>query len=133
VTFSIAAPTDGLRIRQLLLENGQADLDWLDWSDIGHHWIIAEDDGVLVGCLQHCPGKPFGRLEYLTASKALPNRQRALLLRDLVYAGKAAAQAYGSTAALCVVSDEEASWQRITQRRGGLPIGHGTMMMWRIT
>jgi hypothetical protein len=131
VTLRLAEPTEGPRIRNLLLENGQADLEWLDWSDIGHHWIVAELDGELVGCLQHCPGKPFSRLEYLTASKALPHRQRALLLRNLGYAGKAAAQAYGAQASLCVIQDEDASWTRIIQRRGGLPVGHGTMMMWR--
>ena len=59
IEIGLASNEDGDGIHRLVLTSG-FEIPGLDWHDIYPHWLVAEIEGKIVGCLQVCLGKPIG-------------------------------------------------------------------------
>lgn len=128
----LAHVDEGLDIYGLLLSTGMGEIKGLSWDDIYPYWLVAEMEGRIVGCLQACPGKPIGRLEFLAVAPDLSHSEKAIVARDLGYAGLETLKAMGCQASSSLVKDDNLSWQRIMERRGAIQFGHGSMYVWGI-
>lgn len=124
-----ALPHEGPVVQAILL-NQNVDLahqvNWL--LPIGPYWLLYCDPQP-IGCINVNPGMPVGRLEWLTVIKEVSNRQRAVTIRDLCYAGMASLQRTGSQAVAGYVSGVYPQWKRVIERRGLKPIEEGTLYM----
>lgn len=125
------APDEGPLVQDLVRRGGGPDWEWLDWSQTYPYWLIGEIDGVPQGCVFVSPGRPFGRVECLHVDLRLPKKPRAVLLRNLGYAGIACCRQQGAQAVWSNFEATDTSWQEIAKRRGWQPVGSGTFMVKR--
>lgn len=132
ITVRLAQPHEGKLVERLVIQGGGATYPWMDWSDVFPYWIIGEVNGEARGVIMAGPGKPFGRLEYLCLDPSLPKKQKAVLARDLSYAGVASLKAMGSQASLSHIDHTDEAWERIAQKRGWVSTGFGTFLLKRI-
>ncbi len=134
LTLRLAKNADGPAIAMLRAACGYRDADWLDWSDIEPHWIVACDVHDIVGALSVCPGKPFGRLEMLAVHPGLAPRRRAECVKALVLQGMATLRLYGAQieAHLIPFGDEFASYKNILKKRGAVIVESGHIMYRRL-
>lgn len=131
ITVRLAQSHEGTLIQRLVHEGGGPAWDWLDWSQVYPYWLIGELDGIAHGTIMVSPGKPFGRVECLCVNPALPKKHKALLSRDLGYAGIACCRAQGSQAVWSNFDQADMQWAQIAARRGWHPVGHGIFAMKR--
>ena len=101
----------------------------LDFSDCSPYWLIAGMYGVAVGCLEVLPGKPIGRLEYLSVSDDVDQRSRAIIVKSLCYAGMMTLKAMGAQAQSIVVGHEHKGFKKALKNRGHVVIGSGNLML----
>lgn len=59
----LAQDSEGEDIRYILDEVGQIP-QGLDWSRVHPYWLVAEYDGMIVGCAQVLPGFPLGHFGF---------------------------------------------------------------------
>ena len=59
----LAQDSEGEDIHHILDEVGQIP-DGLDWSRVYPYWLVAEHDGIIVGCAQVLPGFPLGHFGF---------------------------------------------------------------------
>ena len=62
-TIRLARDSEGEDIRHILDEVGQIP-EGLDWSRVYPYWLVAEHDGIIVGCAQVLPGFPLGHFGF---------------------------------------------------------------------
>lgn len=129
ITIRLATPEEGPLVYTTYLAGGGVDVPCLDWSSVYPYWLLGLYAGVPVGTIMVSPGKPFGRTDFLYVTRALPKRVRALLLRDLSYAGVEACRRAGSTGVLSTIADDDSAWLRIALRRGWVPVCTGTFLL----
>lgn len=124
-----ALPHEGLVVQSILLNQNVDLAHQVNWNlPIGPYWLLYCDPHP-IGCINVNPGMPVGRLEWLTVIKEVSNRQRAVTIRDLCYAGMASLQRTGSQAVAGYVSTMYPEWKRVIERRGLKPIEDGTLYM----
>lgn len=131
VEIRMGRNADGQRIGKLVWEAGYK-MEGVDWSDIEPYWLVAANNGELIGCLEVCPGKPIGRLELLGIDNALSHRLKAETAKALVLRGMAILRAGGSQFSSCLVPDEYKGYLKIIKRRGGVVTGKGNMIEKRL-
>lgn len=131
VHIRLARQDDGALLQRLVAQSYGPSWEWVDWSDAYPYWLIGEVDGTPEGCVMASPGRPFGRVECLCANPALPVKTRAILLRNLGFAGVACCRQQGSQAVWSNFESTDTSWQGIAQKRGWMPVGSGTFAMKR--
>ena len=85
-----------------------------------------------MGCLQLCPGKPVGRMELLSVDQGLGPRQRAEIVKGLVYDGMAALKVSGAQAVACLINFEAKSFKRILKKRGAVVLTSGNLLIRRV-
>lgn len=101
----------------------------LDWSNIEHYWLVADESGTAVGCLQCVVAMPIGRLEYLGYDEALTHPQRARVIKALMKAGLAIQKRAGVQLVSCVVPFPFKSWKRALTKRGAVVTAQGNVLM----
>lgn len=131
VTVRLARPDEGPMIGAMMQAYGGPSWAWLDWSQVYPYWLLGELDGEPRGCVMVNPGQPFGRVEFLAVDPTLPHASKAILCRDLCYAGVASCQQMGSQAVLSNIDTGDAAWRQIAEKRGWFSIGEGSYMMKR--
>ena len=126
----IAQNTDGDDIAELLQSVGWdvKNVD-INWHDIYPYWIIAEQDGVFIGCIQTLLSRPVGRLEFLAVRPELSHQLQAVTVRALVIGGCATLKANGATLVAGTVPHELKSYKRVLKNRGGVVIGTGSVIL----
>lgn len=139
IKIRLAIATDCEQVARLVREGG-FEVDGIDWRDLGGNWIVAESpqpsavsdqqgrNGV-VGCLQICPARPIGRLEFLCVDRALRKRERALVAGALVVQGLATLKIMGAQAASNVVGFDNKAFAKILRRRGAKVMTQGHMFI----
>ncbi len=131
LTVRIASDDDGPRIGELGREQGFP-IDDIDWSRVNPYWLVAEDDGRIIGALQFCLALPMGWLEMMFINQELSHRERAQTVKALVERGLLALKAFGAQLAMGSVSLEMKSFKRIMKRRGGVVLSSGSLMAKRL-
>ena len=132
ITIRLAQPHEGPLVASLYAQCGGKVEPWIDWSDIFPFWLVGEVDGTPSGIIMASPGKPFGRVDFLYTLPGLTKRQKAILSRDLGFAGAESCRRLGASAILSTISANEPSWKRVAHRRGWMPICDGTFLLKRV-
>lgn len=126
----LAQNEDGERIRELV--SNQV-CDGLDWSDVYPYWLVAENNGRIVGCLNVALSKPIGRLDTLGVDGSLNPHARSKAVRGLILQGIATLKANGSGACLSIVPFELRTYKKILKKHfDALVIGQGNMIIKRL-
>ena len=129
----IAQNEDGENIAALLKSVGwHVEGIEIDWSDIYPYWLVAEQDGVFIGCIQVLMSKPVGRLEFLAVRQDLSHPLQALTVRALILGGSATLKMHGSTLVAGTVPHELKSYKRVLKNRGAVVIGTGSVVLKRL-
>lgn len=131
LNIRLATDKDGLEIGDLVWRGGFR-VDGIDWTDIGPYWLVAENGDGIVGCIQVCPGKPIGRMEFLVADEKLTHRERATVVKALDIQGCATLSLWGSQAASGMVPFKHKGYKRILKRRGARVMSSGNMFLKRL-
>lgn len=120
---------EGPLVQSILLNQNVVLATQVNWRvPLGPYWLLYCDPDP-VGCINVNPGTPVGRLEWLTVRNDIPKRQYACAIRDLCYAGMMILKQGGSQQVAGYVSDQDASWKRVIERRNLKPVEHGTLYM----
>jgi hypothetical protein len=132
-TIRLARNADGQAISELLTSLGwHAEGLIIDWNDIAPFWLVAEQDGVFIGCIQTLLSKPIGRLEFLAVRPDLSHPLQALTVRALVLGGCATLEKFGATAVAGTVPHELKSYKRVLKNRGAVVINTGSVFLKRL-
>lgn len=132
ITVRLAKNEEGPQLERLLL-GMQFGLEGLDWSDIEPYWLVAEDEGRIIGCVQIILGKPMGWLEFLSVAQDLGKKRKAIVVRELaVNQGPALLKGFGAQVAMGTVPDELQSYIEVLVNRGIRNTGHGFVMAKRV-
>jgi len=126
----LALPEEGPLVHGLIQRNVGEAWDWINWDSIGMNWLIAEMDGVPVGCMMFSLGNPIARADMLSVDPSLSKRNRALVARDLAYTAWGICRDRGAQAVLMMIEwSKENEWIRIAMRRGAIPYGEGVFLV----
>ena len=131
ITIRLAQPHEGPLVGELFVRFGGPDWGWADWSDVYPYWLIGDVDNTPKGVMMVNPGKSFGRMEFLAVDPTLPQSTKAILCRDLSYAGIATCQRLGSQSVLSNIDSSDKQWKAIAEKRGWVITGSGDYMMKR--
>lgn len=128
----LAQLDEGPLVGDLVKRYGGPSWDWLDWSTCTPFWLIGEVDGEPRGVIMVQVGKPFATMDFLFVDPTLTTRQRAVLSRDLCYAGWSTCKQYGAQAVYSFVTYTDESWEQIAVKRGAKQMAFGTSLMKRV-
>jgi hypothetical protein len=131
IAVRIAANSEGERISELVKETGFI-VDGFTWNNIAPYWLVAEVDGVIIGCIQVCLSLPVGRIEMLAVDKRLSHVTRARVIYQLCITAGATLKAAGAQMATSLISFKNKPWKQILKRRGCVSIGVGNVMAHRL-
>ena len=124
----LASNEDGNRIKELV--EAQAVIEGLDWSDIHPHWIVAEKDGRIAGCINLAVSKPIGRLDFLAVDPSLGPHARGKVVRALILQGLATLKHTGCSASVSQIPFALQSYKKILKKHfDAIVIGQGNMLM----
>jgi N-acetylglutamate synthase-like GNAT family acetyltransferase len=127
----IASNAQGEAIGQLVRDAG-FEVEDVEWSDIAPYWLVAVQDGEVVGCIQVAPAKPFGRLEMLAVSAELTDYLKSKAARMLLISGTSTLRAGGSQFATAMVAFKNKRMNRLLKKRGCTRMSQGNIMAWRL-
>lgn len=118
---------------QALCQSKQLDIArWTDWTQpLAANWLLAETDQVW-GCVMVQYGAPFGRMEFMVVRPDTPHRLKAIVVRNLTYAGMEALKRHGSQIVSVNIDDHAKEWQRVVERRGAVKTGSGNFYMKKV-
>lgn len=131
ITYRLATDTDGPAIGKLFAAAEYADLG-VDWhrADVTNGWLVADDQGEIVGAIQLCVGQPYG---FIGDCVVLPSRRArdangrgqfgrpgAIILTLFALALKALADS--GTQVIFGITDKPAM-KRLLLRYGGMSLG----------
>lgn len=133
LTIRPAEDADGPAIGKLFAEAGVDD-SGVDWSAVSG-WLVAEDDGRIVGAAQPVPTAPYGYLEQFVIHPDYQGGDRLTLRRgtvtgDLYVASLAVCKQAGAQIVLSVVPD--ARVVTLLQQYGSERIGTFPVMRRRL-
>lgn len=129
MNIRLALNEDGSRLRELVALT-QADIEWLDWSDIYPHWLVAEKNDQIVGCINLAVSKPIGRLDLLAVDPSLGPHARGRTVRALILRGLATLKHAGCSASLSQIPFELKAYKKLLKKHfGAAVIGQGNMVM----
>ena len=127
IEVRLAQNEDGEDIRRLARYTG-FELSDLDWGDIYPYWLVAELDGGILGCLQICPGKPFGFLELFFVDPGLSQQCRARVLKAVMDQGFQTLKQSGTQVIICMVPFENKALKRILKKRDFTVVASGNFL-----
>lgn len=125
-----AVATDGSAIA-ILLELSGWTIDGIDWSNIVPFWLVAEQAGEVVGCIQVALSRPIGYLEMLAVDQRLSGFARHAVVNDLLLTGLGVHMKNGATMVGGVIPFDMKGYKRVVKKRGGRVIASGNMLMMR--
>jgi L-amino acid N-acyltransferase YncA len=120
----LARPEEGPAIGERLKAWGGPAWEWLDWSDVYPFWLVAEQDGDVIGFVNVAVSKPFARVDHVYLAPSLP-RKRKGLAKTLAYAALAYCKVQGAQAVISAIDRDDVQWLQIAKKRGWVTIGEG--------
>ena len=132
LTIRVARNGDGETIKNILAKARFNDLDALKWDNIYPYWLVAERDGLIVGCLQMAPARPVGWLEYLGVEQEISLRDRSYVVRRLLETGYKMLKVHGANRVIGFIPFEERMYKRILKRNGLRVVASGNMLAMEI-
>ncbi len=91
ITVRLASDEDGPRIGELAVSNGFGVFEdgvWeMDWSQVAPSWLVAEEDGKIIGAIQVLIARPIGRIEMLFMDTELSLRGKHRVVKLILDAG----------------------------------------------
>ena len=126
-----ATDDDAPRVGWLAYQAGVT-LDGLDWSRVAPYWLVAEQEGELVGAVQLCPSLPIAGLEMLSVSHALPHKTKAATVKMLLLMGCATLQRMGAQYVRGVVGPRRQSFIKILLKRGAIHLSDGGVYLMKV-
>jgi N-acetylglutamate synthase-like GNAT family acetyltransferase len=130
-SLRLATNDDGKVIQNLCRACGFVELDRADWTDIAPFWVVAEQEGRIVGALQVCDAKPVGRLEFMAVNPMLPDLDRSRVARLLGQYGDHVLKRRGIAYSCFHVAFEDKAMKRALKRRGAVVMQSGNLMLKR--
>ena len=131
IEVRLATNEEGNDVHGLVYSSGVR-IEGLDWSDIYPHWLAAEIEGKIVGCIQVCLGKPIGMIEYLATDEALSHKDRARVVLALFDQALGSLKTYGAQMASGSIPFELKAYKRVVKRRGGVVLYSGNVFVKRL-
>ena len=131
IEVRLAQNEDGDTIHDLLHADG-LNLEGLDWHDIYPHWLVAEIEEKIVGCVEVLIGKPIGKMEFLATDDALSHRDRACVVKELFAQVGAVLKIAGVQMVSGSIPFEMKAYKRVVKRRGGVVLYSGNTFIKRI-
>lgn len=101
----------------------------LDWSHGATWWLLAEHEGDLIGAIQLCPSRPFGRLEMLMLRSDLTGKMRAATVLVLTESSYKILKRMGVTVAVGCIPFEEEGYLQSSKARGWGVVDSGNVVM----
>ena len=129
IVVDFASPADVDELLRLLGEAGFRSLDGMDWSGMYPFWLMAKIEMEAVGCVQICPSKPMGYVEFLSLDKTLVGTMRARVFKRLYAMATGILKDQGCQAGAGMVPFDLKSYKRILKKRGARVTGQGNMMV----
>ncbi len=130
IKIRLATNDEGPIIKGFVAATGFKE-DYLDWSQIFPFWLVAIVEDEIVGCLQVCPSRPIGRLEFLYTVPELSHKMRGLVVWQLVVTGRETLKLEGAQLVSAMIPFELKSYKRLLKRRGATTALSGNLMVWR--
>jgi hypothetical protein len=127
----LARPDEGPVVQRLVAQGGGPTWDWLDWSRVHPYWLLGEVNGTPKATLMVNPGVPIGRMEFLCLSPHVSQQEKAILCRDLSYAGLESCRQMGAQVVMSNIDTGDGAWRQIAEKRGWVVTGEGSYMMKR--
>lgn len=121
ICYRLAEDHEGPVLGDLFRRSGGN--DWgADWTrGVYPYWMVT-DTVPIVGAVCVMPGKPFGRVEYLLTDPELPLRWKAIIVRDLCYAGLHLLKRHGGQFALSQIENAHATFLPAILKRGAVEL-----------
>lgn len=134
IIVRMAKNDDGDAVAALMKKDGCWQFDgWeVDWSDLEPFWLLAEHDGVLLGCIQVVPAKPVGHMDELVIDPDLLLKSRYMVARALTDHAVATIKMYGAQAAQSIITTDQKSFFEGAKNRDWTEIDQGHIMMRRL-
>ena len=130
MTIRPARPEDFPRLREILLECGQASLDGPDYTTFSPLCLVAERAGILVGFIQCLLGKPYSVMTELAVA---PEWQRRGIAYRLWQHMETVLREYGVMAWVGFVVTSNKELMAIYDRLGFQRTGQGEGYVRRLT
>lgn len=122
-----ASDGDADRIKHLLLQDG-LDLAGGQWVGLGRTWLVArDDDGVVQACVAVHPGRPVGRVDFLSVEWAIKGLSRVRLVKAMIEVAMGILGAQGSSFATGLVSYTMPDFGDVLASYGGKQMNEGWM------
>ena len=131
-SIRMALDVDGKVISQLVKENGFQQTEGIDWSHVYPYWLVAEQNGEIIGCIQVRISVPIGGLEMLSVKQDLDHTIKSLVVKSLLLGGSSTLKQAGASLAAGVVPFEMKSYKKLLKRRGCVSISVGNIMARRL-
>ena len=133
INVRLCMPYEGPRIAEWIKGKPIFDVERhgvsFDWTKEVCSWLIAEQDGKLIGVVLLLPGPPLGMFENLVlgpeCSKAIKSRVVAMFLEM----GYEIFRSLGCSAACCFIPDAHDAWRKMLRKRGAKVAYRGEMLV----
>lgn len=133
VQLRLAEEKDAPALKRLVEQDGFVFDDWeVDWKSAYPYWLLAEDQGVVLGLLQVLPSRPIGHLEMLVVDPSLQAESRMVVIKALLDQGRAALQVHGAQCISGLIPFDHVSYRKIAYRLGYRTIASGNVMLRRL-
>lgn len=127
-----ACSDDGKAICELIGGDGWGGLENIDWGDVNSSWIVAERDGIVIGCVAMLAAKPIGHAEHLGLLSSLSHMERARVVSAFLSQIFATLRAAGCAIVMTTIPDEYGSYIKVLKNRGGKVVDHSAVMIKRL-
>ena len=134
ITVRMAKNDDGDAVAALMKKDDCWQFDgWeVDWSDLEPFWLVAEHEGVLMGCIQVVPAKPIGHMDELVVDPDLRPKTRGAVVKKLTDHAVVMTQMYGSQAVQSIIPDKYGVYFGGAKNRGWVSLNQGHVVMRRL-
>jgi len=117
VQIRFATEADGVDIERLL-KNNNIELGGTDWTTCTPHWLIAQAEGKVIGCILVLTARPFGFLEFMFVEPSASFKLRAIAIRKLTSQGAVTLATYGCSYMLGFVDKANAKFEEVLKKNG---------------
>ena len=134
VTVRLAKNDDGDAVAALMEKKDWFQWDnWeIDWHDLEPNWLVAEHEGVILGCIQVVPAHPIGRIEVLCVDPDLGVMMSTAVVKGLTSHAMGTLMMYGSQCASSIIPSELGSYLDALLERDWIILESGSIVMRRL-
>ncbi len=102
----------------------------VQWAGAHESWLVAEEDGVILGAVQAVASKPIAHIEFLTVVENLPTRKRFEISLALSEGASQWMKASGTPIARVSVEFENKAMKKLLKKYfGGRVVNQGNLIL----